>query len=129
MICEQSLINMLKIDKEEAKNLANRICAMNDVISNKGAEFGLSEAYHIGHAYFKELNSSTLQEIFNNDIALIIKEYTRGRNSEEVDELIHKCLKLWMYHMKNKITFYGRDFSDIYKDIESTKTNYLIPNY
>ncbi|WP_322962626.1 hypothetical protein RRG39_00715 [Mycoplasmopsis cynos] len=25
--------------------------------------------------------------------------------------------------MKNKITFYGRDFSDIYKDIESTKTN------
>ncbi|WAM04779.1 hypothetical protein [Mycoplasmopsis cynos] len=84
---------MLKIDKEEAKNLANRICAMNDVISNKGAEFGLSEAYHIGHAYFKELNSSTLQEIFNNDIALIIKEYTRGRNSEEVDELIHKCLK------------------------------------
>ncbi|WAM10969.1 hypothetical protein ONA00_00150 [Mycoplasmopsis cynos] len=80
MICEQSLINMLKIDKEEAKNLANRICAMNDVISNKGAEFGLSEAYHIGHAYFKELNSSTLQEIFNNDIALIIKEYTRGRN-------------------------------------------------
>ncbi|WP_322949997.1 AAA family ATPase [Mycoplasmopsis cynos] len=93
MICEQSLINMLKIDKEEAKNLANRICAMNDVISNKGAEFGLSEAYHIGHAYFKELNSSTLQEIFNNDIALIIKEYTRGRNSEEVDELIHKCAK------------------------------------
>ncbi|WP_322961999.1 AAA family ATPase [Mycoplasmopsis cynos] len=90
-ICEQSLINMLKIDKEEAKNLANRICNMNDVISNKGAEFGLSEAYHIGHAYFKELNSSTLQEIFNNDIALIIKEYTRGRNSEEVDKLIHKC--------------------------------------
>ncbi|MCU9935065.1 McrB family protein [Mycoplasmopsis cynos] len=90
-ICAQSLINMLKIDKEKAKDLANRICKMNDVISNEGAKFGLSEAYHIGHAYFKEYNSSTLQEIFNNDIALIIKEYTRGRNSEDVDKLIHKC--------------------------------------
>ncbi len=92
-ICEQSLINMLNIDKKEAENLANKICKMNDVISNEGAKFGLSEAYHIGHAYFKNLDPSTLQEIFNNDIALIIKEYTRGRNSEDVDKLIDKCAK------------------------------------
>ncbi len=74
--------------------LVNKIKKMNEVISTEGAKFGLNESYHIGHAYFKKYtkDDDTLSEnIFNNNIRSILKEYTRGRNRKDVEEFIEKC--------------------------------------
>ena len=93
-VCKDALVNMFKGKKNAAKRLAERINAMNDVISTDGREFGLSEAYHIGHAYFKEVDlddENSLSIVFNRNIVSILKEYTRGRDKESVNIFIDKC--------------------------------------
>jgi len=79
-------------------DLAEKIKAMNDIISGNDYRFGLSEAYHIGPAYFKNLDISSddnlktsLQSIFDTNVTSILKEYTRGRKSEEINNWINKC--------------------------------------
>jgi len=78
------------IDIEE---LADKIIKMNDEISN--SKFGLTDAYHIGPAYFKKLDvtdyENSLETIFEHNIVSILKEYTRGRKQEEVENLITSC--------------------------------------
>ena len=73
--------------------LANRIIEMNNEISK--SKFGLTEAYHIGPAYFKNLDitnhEESLELIFKHNITSILKEYTRGRKQDEVDKLIDSC--------------------------------------
>lgn len=67
---------------------------MNDVISEEGKIFGLSDSYHVGHAYFKKIDLSdpnSLEKIFNRNIVSILKEYTRGRDIEYVNDFITKC--------------------------------------
>ena len=67
---------------------------MNDVISDEGKAFGLSDAYHIGHAYFKNVNVNdplSLEKIFNRNIVSILREYTRGRDIEFVNDFLKKC--------------------------------------
>lgn len=93
-VCKDALVNMFKGKKNAAKRLAERINAMNDIISTDGREFGLSEAYHIGHAYFKEVDlddENSLNVVFNRNIVSILKEYTRGRDKESVNIFIDKC--------------------------------------
>lgn len=98
-IMASSLINILDKDNQftdddikKIKELAKKICIMNDKISGK---FGLSEAYHIGPAYFKQLNmkkvNESLKDIFESNIVSILKEYTRGRKTDEVNEWIKDC--------------------------------------
>lgn len=82
--------NYKKID-----NLAAQIINMNNIISNNN-KFGLSEAYHIGPAYFKKLNindDGSLKDIFETNVVSILKEYTRGRKNEEVINWINQCGK------------------------------------
>ena len=67
---------------------------MNDVISSDEWRFGLSEAYHIGHAYFKTIDVSdlsSLNNVFAKNIVPLLKEYTRGRDPSLVAEFIKKC--------------------------------------
>ena len=98
-VCKDSLLQMVDAKliegkKNDAKKVADKINAMNDVISTDGREFGLSDAYHIGHAYFKGVNlnnANSLQDIFNHNIVSILKEYTRGRDKDAVNDLIQKC--------------------------------------
>ena len=74
--------------------LARRINAMNEVISNDEWRFGLTDAYHVGHAYFKSIDIgdlSSLNNVFAMNIVPLIKEYTRGRDSSLVNEFINKC--------------------------------------
>ena len=75
-------------------DLSNRVKKMNDVISKEDNIFMLTEAYHIGHSYFKSFDGSkdSLEEIFETNITSLLKEYTRGRNSNLVEEnLIKPC--------------------------------------
>lgn len=80
----------------QLKQLEDNIKEMNKFLSDDdkgGKAFMLNEAYHIGHAYFKDFkdNISSLQEIFDTDISSIIKEYTRGRDANKVQGLINEC--------------------------------------
>lgn len=91
-------------DKKKDKNLSddkiveisNKICQMNNKITEFG--YGLSEAYHIGPAYFKDLvkesdekTEGVLSDIFENRIEPILCEYMRGRKAEVQDKLISSC--------------------------------------
>lgn len=88
--------------------LVDRISNLNSVISdkNKGGRFGLSEAFHIGPAYFKTFgdpieNSSDpdsdktvgYQQIWKWKLEPILKEYVRGRDSQDVKEFMRECAK------------------------------------
>ena len=94
-VCEEVLLDIIKkVDKRKIKNLANKINNMNEVISTEGRQFGLSEDYHIGHVYFRNVNlndGQSLQKIFNHNIVSILKEYTRGRDRDAVNDFIRNC--------------------------------------
>lgn len=82
------------VTDDQVKELADKVSKMNDVISRDGNPFMLTEAYHIGHAYFKKYDGKddSLKQIFETNIISILKEYTRGRRAKEIEEkLIDPC--------------------------------------
>lgn len=88
--------NMLKLSDNKIKDLSEKVIKMNNIISKENNQFMLTEAYHIGHAYFKTYDGTieSLERIFNTNIISILKEYTRGRNRKIVEEyLIKPCAK------------------------------------
>ena len=84
------------LSKEQIKSLSNNIRSMNENLSNDKNRkvFGLSEAFHIGAAYFKDYGVQSLKDIFEHKIEPIIREYTRGKSPEKVNSLIEDCKKL-----------------------------------
>lgn len=104
-VMKEALLSMREDSKEKTipsddviETITKRIQNMNEKIS----EFnGLSEAYHIGPAYFKEIVKvnndaevmSKLEGIFHKKIEPIIREYTRGRKTDAVQELVDNCRK------------------------------------
>ena len=88
--------NVLKLSDNKIKDLSEKVIKMNNIISKENNQFMLTEAYHIGHAYFKTYDGTieSLERIFNTNIISILKEYTRGRNRKIVEEyLIKPCAK------------------------------------
>lgn len=81
--------------KDEVEDIVKKIQEMNEIISGEGKKLGLNESYHIGPAYFKNLFDSNgndnRETIFNEKIEPLLREYTRGRNSEKVEALISGC--------------------------------------
>ncbi len=76
------------------EDIARRASNMNCCLS--ASEFGLGEAYHIGPAYFKSMSAGEklkedLKEVFSHRIEPLLREYTRGQNAQDVEELIQKC--------------------------------------
>jgi len=83
---------------QEEKTLIENIKKMNMLLSGEQyARFGLTDAYHIGPAYFKKYDGNNLKEIFDWKVAPIIREYTRGRKEKEVKELLDKCWNILNY--------------------------------
>ena len=102
-VMSSSLHNILDKDNNDENSdkykkieeLANKVIDMNNKISSDN-KFGLSDAYHIGPAYFKKLDFDdfgSLTKIFETNIRSILKEYTRGRKSEDVENWIDQCRK------------------------------------
>ena len=90
----ESLKSMLngKVDENDIYELSKKIISLNQVISGEiGKKLGLNEAYHIGPAYFKNYNGNNLQNIFDNNIESILKEYARGRRTDDINNLINEC--------------------------------------
>ena len=62
---------------------------------------GLSDAYHIGPAYFKGLENSgsrlrfetRITQIYNDEIETILKEYVRGRDQSAINEFLDAARK------------------------------------
>lgn len=85
-----------KIDDNFNKTIEN-IKQMNNVISdNTYKKLGLNESYHIGPAYFKNLFDggdikNNLETIFKEKIEPLLREYTRGRDTKTVNDLIDNC--------------------------------------
>ena len=72
------------------EDIARRASNMNCCLS--ASEFGLGEAYHIGPAYFKSMSEGEeLEDVFSHRIEPLLREYTRGQNAQDVEELIQKC--------------------------------------
>lgn len=100
-VMESSLQSMLASWSNPAKvhELSDIVIKMNEQLSDEGEKFGLSEAYHIGPSYFKKtvLDAKTgdyinsLRAIFDSNIASIIREYLRGRNRTDTENLIKNC--------------------------------------
>lgn len=103
-VMESSLTGMLPkhIDENLIESLASRIKDMNEALSSSG--FGLSEAYYIGPAYFKNYDGTegSLETIFNEKIEPIIREYTRGRDVNKVKDLVTECRKHLLENSKNQ---------------------------
>ena len=84
------------VTDDQVKDLTKKVVEMNKEMSKEGNPFMLTEAFHIGHAYFKAYDGTddSLKEIFNTNITSILKEYTRGRREKDVqDNLITPCGK------------------------------------
>lgn len=107
MLCkEEKDPKTQKQHEKEVEALSELIKNMNKVIYDKGSsvgkeKYGLTESHHIGPAYFKKYkwgkdgnpNKNSRERIFNNSIAPILKEYTRGISNDNGEELIKECAK------------------------------------
>ena len=91
-------INGIEEDEidDDFDKIINRIKAMNNIIcGDLGKKLGLNESYHIGPAYFKNLfdgnGKDNRDTIFNEKIEPLLREYTRGRDSQTVINFIKAC--------------------------------------
>ena len=77
-------------DEGNRMKIVEHVIAMNNIIT-ENRDLGLSEAYNIGAAYFKDLGKNSLEEIWDLKIEPILKEYCRGRSKTIVDDFLKKC--------------------------------------
>ena len=95
----KNVLDTMYKNNSNIQQIVPRIIGMNELISGEeGKKFRLSEAYHIGPAYFKGIDitdentvKESLQRVFNYNIVSILKEYTRGKDEKLVNRFIHKC--------------------------------------
>ena len=101
-VMKPSMLDMYSDQCEEIKKkieeISERIVKMNEAMTSSDfRNLGLTEAYHIGPAYFKKLDpqnlEESLREVFDNNVVSILREYLRGRRKDEVDKLINTCKK------------------------------------
>ena len=101
-VMKPSMLDMYSDQDEEIKKkiegISERIVKMNEAMTSSDfRNLGLTEAYHIGPAYFKKLDpqnlEDSLREVFDNNVVSILREYLRGRRKDEVDKLINTCKK------------------------------------
>jgi MoxR-like ATPase len=86
---------------EHVETLIAKLDALNDYISSSENNMGLSDAYHIGPAYFKGLENSgsrlrfetRITQIYNDEIETILKEYVRGRDQSAINEFLDAARK------------------------------------
>ena len=77
---------------------------MNEVISgDTGKKLGLSEAYHIGPAYFKNYSDNVDNGVyFDQNLESILREYVRGRRTNDIDDFIKNCRQAFKDYKKAK---------------------------
>lgn len=98
-VMETVLKNMLKNkDEEIIKDLTDRAINLNNALSDNGKDLNLNEHYHLGPAYFGKINfeghieiQAAYQELWNNRIEPILREYVRGYEQVQIKAFIDSC--------------------------------------
>lgn len=98
---EDVMSDALKVmlpDYQYLDNLIDDALKLNEVISDKGRNFGLNYSYHLGHAYFSKIDTKpnldyleSKQKLWNYYLQPILKEYVRGYDYDKVEEFILNC--------------------------------------
>lgn len=79
----ENKINKDEINKDEIKKLSDRLEELNKVISGEeGKKLGLSEKYHIGHAYAKNFDGN-YDTLWENSIKPVLEDYCLGKKNKE----------------------------------------------
>lgn len=79
----ENKINKDEINKDEIKKLSDRLEELNKVISgDEGKKLGLSEKYHIGHAYAKTFDGN-YDTLWENSIKPVLEDYCLGKKNKE----------------------------------------------
>lgn len=72
-----------KIEKDKIEELREHLVILNEVISgDEGKKLGLSEKYHIGHAYAKNFDGS-YDTLWENSIKPVLEDYCLGKKNKE----------------------------------------------
>lgn len=128
-VMESSLKSILKekfSGKElEISGLIERANKLNECISVKGKDFGLSEAYHLGPSYFAKISDNEINYdgIWKYRVEPILKEYCRGYDSQKVMNFIKECENVFKKQTDIKEKISDEDVqSDISTGNESQNT-------
>lgn len=95
----ETILKSFVPDKEKRDFILVKLKSLNNYIAHPEENgMGLSEAYQIGAAYFKNIDSAVgsqfktkVLSVYENDIEATLKEYVRGRDQNSVDKFIQKC--------------------------------------
>lgn len=100
---ERALPDMLGGENtEKATAAVTRLKNLNGVITKDGKSLGLSDDYHIGHAYLGNIAKSSYEDVWENNICPLIREYCRGRNKNAAAEFENKCKTAFTEESENK---------------------------
>lgn len=85
---EESLKNLSKIS-DAAANISKNAIALNNEIAKD--EYHLGKEFQLGMAYFKDYKGGNLDEYFKRELSPILREYMRGRPSNDKKDFIDAC--------------------------------------
>lgn len=83
--------------------LIDRIISLNNIISGDlGSSLGLSTDYHLGPAYFAQIENISLdvylEIVWNSRIEPLLKEYIRGRKNNLISNFLEECKRSFLNH-------------------------------
>ncbi len=98
-------------DEHMIREIINSAKKLNDAISSKGKEYGLNEHYHIGPAYYGNIDKkwtdmpnvrAIKEKIWKYRLEPILREYVRGY--EDVENFVNKLKKEFFDETDNQMT-------------------------
>lgn len=94
----EDILSSFISDADNLKQVLSKLTALNDYIADPENGMGLSEAYQIGAAYFKHIEtavggkfSSKVINVYRNEVEATLKEYVRGRDQHSIINFLEEC--------------------------------------
>ncbi|MBP3809567.1 MAG: AAA family ATPase [Clostridiales bacterium] len=105
-----------RVEEGDMFNLVGRIDQMNAVLGEEDSEwsrvFRPAKDYYVGPAYFESYfkNGESLDNIWSNKIAPLLREYVRGQ--DYVEEFLSKCYE-GLIHYEKEVSYVSPIFKDL----------------
>ena len=87
-VMKSSLRGMLKLEDNQLEALVGRINEMNHIIADDSS---LGIGFQIGPAYFINYTPDQEQQIWDDRIEPLLREYYRGRPQKDTEKFLEKC--------------------------------------
>lgn len=87
-VMKSSLRGMLKLEDNQLEALVGRINEMNNIIADDSS---LGIGFQIGPAYFIHYTPDKEQQIWDDRIEPLLREYYRGRPQKDTEKFLEKC--------------------------------------